>query len=43
LILSLGGFLPITLAGTIVGRITAPAVAVTDFEIKALLFIIYLV
>jgi hypothetical protein len=40
-ILSLGGFLPNTLAGTIVGRITAPTVAAADFEIKALLFIFY--
>jgi len=41
LILSLGGFFPITPAGTIVGKIMAPAVADTDFEMNSLLLMIY--
>jgi hypothetical protein len=39
LILSLGGFLPITDEGMIVGRIIVPAAAATEFEINFLLFI----
>jgi hypothetical protein len=39
LILSLGGFLPITDEGTIVGKIIVPAATVTESEINFLLFI----
>jgi hypothetical protein len=42
LILSLGGLLPITDDGTIVGKIIVPAAAVIELEINFLLFILLL-